>query len=336
MFRVGIVSSLRPITSPIVVQAARRPQVHSFRAFSNLRSNVLAALQKRSPTLSSSLFTNPSRTLLTDASSVVTRPSQAEAWKRYGITAATVAGTIIAVNAFFNRETRDSLSPTEKAYLNDSFKYAGGGLAVTALAARSLFKSGVAFRVMAGNPWVVLGVSLAGSIGTMMGVMYTPPEDTVLKHAFWLGFNVCQAATLSPLFFLSPAILSRAALYSCGVFGSLSYIGATAANDKYLYMGGPLLAGITVVALSSLAPMALPLGMRGLAVTEAISLYGGLAVFGGFILFDTQKILQHARMAEMGAVPRDPMREAISLELDMINIFIRIVQILTMQQNKRN
>lgn len=57
-------------------------------------------------------------------------------------------------------------------------------------------------------------------------------------------------------------------------------------NDKYLNMGGPLLAGVTVVALSSLAPMALPLGMRSLAVTEAISLYGGLAVFGGFVLFE--------------------------------------------------
>lgn len=34
----------------------------------------------------------------------------------------------------------------------------------------------------------------------------------------------------------------------------------------------------------------------------------------------TQKILQHARMAEQGLVPRDPMREAISLQLDMINI----------------
>ena len=34
----------------------------------------------------------------------------------------------------------------------------------------------------------------------------------------------------------------------------------------------------------------------------------------------TQKILQHARMAEMGAIPRDPMKEAIALELDMINI----------------
>lgn len=99
-----------------------------------------------------------------------------------------------------------------------------------------------------------------GSIGTMMGVFYTPPENSAQKHLFWLvsekmhytryldlttiqGFNACQAATLSPLFFFSPAILSRAALYTCGVVGSLSYVGATATNDKYLYMGGPLLAG---------------------------------------------------------------------------------------------
>lgn len=52
-------------------------------------------------------------------------------------------------------------------------------------------------------------------------------------------------------------------------------------------MGGPLLAGITVVALSSLAPMALPLGTRALAITESISLYGGLAVFGGFVLYES-------------------------------------------------
>ena len=65
-----------------------------------------------------------------------------------------------------------------------------------------------------------------------------------------------------------------------------SILTALLRNDKYLYMGGPLLAGVTVVALSSLAPMALPLGMRGLAISEAISLYGGLAVFSGFVLFE--------------------------------------------------
>lgn len=85
-----------------------------------------------------------------------------------------------------NRETRDGLSPGEMSYLNESFQYTGGGLAITALAARAMFRNGFTFRIMAANPWVVLGVSLVGSIGTMMGAMYTPPENTVLKHAFWV------------------------------------------------------------------------------------------------------------------------------------------------------
>jgi hypothetical protein len=33
---------------------------------------------------------------------------------------------------------------------------------------------------------VVLGVGLVGSIGSMMGVFFTPPERTVQKHIFWL------------------------------------------------------------------------------------------------------------------------------------------------------
>lgn len=40
----------------------------------------------------------------------------------------------------------------EQSYLHESFMYTGGGLALTALAARSLFKSGFAFRVMSANP----------------------------------------------------------------------------------------------------------------------------------------------------------------------------------------
>ena len=51
-----------------------------------------------------------------------------------------------------NRETRDGLSAAEQSYLNESFQYTGGGLLFTALAARSLFKSGAAVRIMSANP----------------------------------------------------------------------------------------------------------------------------------------------------------------------------------------
>jgi len=183
---------------------------------------------------------------------------------------------------------------------------------------------------------VVMGVSLVGSIGSMMGVFYTSPDNVVGKHLCWLGFQTFQALTLSPLLFMNPALLARAGLYTAGVMGSLAYVGATARSDQYLYMGGPLLAGLVVVALSSLAPMVLPVtAMRTLAVSEALSLYGGLAVFGGFTLYDTQKMLAHAREAKMGRIPADPVRESISFELDFINIFIRMVTILSNGQRRK-
>ena len=86
MFRARIVSTLRPLTSPLVLQAARHPQGVAFRSFSSSRPNVLAAVQKRA-TFPSGFFFKQSRTFLTDSAPVVARPTQQEAWKRYGITA---------------------------------------------------------------------------------------------------------------------------------------------------------------------------------------------------------------------------------------------------------
>ncbi|KIM70336.1 hypothetical protein SCLCIDRAFT_1207667 [Scleroderma citrinum Foug A] len=326
-------SAFKPTVCRHVFVVGARSRAPAFSAtlpksnFSTLRNIA----QKRSSLFAPGVF---ARSITTDTHTVTSTSSE-EAWKRFGVTAAAVAGTVILAEAFLNRDTRDPLSPAERSYLHDSFKYTGAGLILTALTARGMFRSGAAYRIMVANPWLVLGVSLAGSIGTMMGVYYTAPENTVQKHLFWTAFNVCQGATLSPLFFFSPAILSRAALYTCGVVGSLSYVGATAQTEKYLYMGGPLLAGVTVVALSSLAPMTLPLGLRGLAIAESLSIYGGLAVFGGFVLYDTQKILQHARAAQMGLITRDPVKEAISLELDILNIFIRMVQLLARRSDNR-
>lgn len=138
------------------------------------------------------------------------------------------------------------------------------------------------------------------------------------------------------MLFFAPSILARAGLYTIGMMGSIAFVGATAKQEKYLYLGGPLLAGVAIVALSGLAPLVIPAtAARTLMWTENLWLYGGLAVFGGFTLYDVQKILQHARMSERGLMRPDPVMESISLELDFINIFVRMVQILAMQQGRR-
>jgi len=135
---------------------------------------------------------------------------------------------------------------------------------------------------------------------------------------------------------MNPSILTRAGLYIVGLMGSLAFAGATAKTNKYLYLGGPLLAGVAIVVLSGLAPMIIPAtAARTLMVTESLWLYSGLAVCGGFTLYDVQKVLHHARLTEQGLRPKDPVNAAISLELDFINIFIRMVQILGMNQNRR-
>lgn len=135
---------------------------------------------------------------------------------------------------------------------------------------------------------------------------------------------------------MQPAILARAGLYTVAMMGSIAFVGATAKQEKYLYLGGPLLAGVAVVAVSGLAPLVLPVtAARTLMLTEKIWLYGGLAVFGGFTLYDTQKILHHARLANAGMVKKDVVNESISLELDFLNIFIRMVQILGMRNQRK-
>ena len=135
---------------------------------------------------------------------------------------------------------------------------------------------------------------------------------------------------------MQPAILARAGLYTVAMMGSIAFVGATAKQEKYLYLGGPLLAGVAIVAVSGLAPLVLPVtAARTLMWTERMWLYGGLAVFGGFTLYDTQKILHHARMANAGMVKKDVVNESISLELDFLNIFIRMVQILGMRNQRK-
>lgn len=88
------------------------------------------------------------------------------------------AGTLVAINLVFNRETREDggMPPFERAYLNDTFMHTGLGVGIIGLSARAMFQSGFTYRLMATNPWVVIIGGLALSVGTMMATRATDPS----------------------------------------------------------------------------------------------------------------------------------------------------------------
>ena len=70
---------------------------------------------------------------------------------------------------------------------------------------------------------------------------------------------------------MQPAILARAGLYTVAMMGSIAFVGATAKQEKYLYLGAPLLAGLGIVVVSGFAPLILPAtATRTLMWTENI------------------------------------------------------------------
>lgn len=91
---------------------------------------------------------------------------------------AIIGGTIVAANLLFNREAREDggMPPYERSYLNDTFLHTGLGVGIIGVAASALHRSGWSIRLMTANPWVVIGCSLAASIGTMYGTFATHPD----------------------------------------------------------------------------------------------------------------------------------------------------------------
>lgn len=107
----------------------------------------------------------------------VPRPDTGNLRQRLLYGAAIFGGTVVALNLIFNRETREDggMPIYERSYLNETFMHTGLGVGMIAVAARALHQNGWSFRIMTANPWMVIGLGLVGSIGTMYATFATPP-----------------------------------------------------------------------------------------------------------------------------------------------------------------
>lgn len=87
-------------------------------------------------------------------------------------------GTLVAINAVFNRETREDggMPPFEREYLNNTFLHTGLGVGIIGLTARQMIRSGFVYRIMVTNPWVFAIGGIAISFGTMIATRSISPD----------------------------------------------------------------------------------------------------------------------------------------------------------------
>jgi len=226
-----------------------------------------------------------------------------------------------------------ALEPYVRERLHAVFNAFGGGIVLTGGTAVLAHRLGFV-RVMAGmSPMMLFFVSAGAGIGSMLLCLATPKENVALKMGSFALFNACMGASLAPIAMVAGPIVLKAALYTGAIVGSLSLVAANTPSQELLWMGGPLALGLGVVCVASIAPMFLPAASAAMPMLYNVSMYGGLALFSGFVLYDASRIMHHA--AILPEEDFDPINQSISIYMDTLNIFIRLVTILSGGGNRR-
>ncbi|KAK0717354.1 transmembrane BAX inhibitor domain-containing protein-containing protein 4 [Lasiosphaeria miniovina] len=164
-------------------------------------------------------------------------------------------------------------------------------------------------------------LSLFGSMAFML-LTYWKRHSYPTNLLFLSGFTLLEAYTISVIVsFYQTSIVLNAVLLTGGVFVFLT---AFACQTKYDFTSWMpyLFGGLWGLILFGFMAAFMPYSSTG----ELI--YGGLAalVFSGYILVDTQLVLRKHHVEEEIAA-------AISLYLDIINLFLAILRILNSQSN---
>lgn len=108
--------------------------------------------------------------------------------------------------------------------------------------------------------------------------------------------------------------------------GSLGLVAYNAPSKQFLDLGGPLAVALGLLCGAGLISAFNPAS----ALLTNAYLYGGVGVFGLFVLYDTQKIIEDAKEKAQF----DPIRGALDIYLDAINLFIKFLEIYARSSSK--
>ncbi|XP_029465309.1 growth hormone-inducible transmembrane protein [Rhinatrema bivittatum] len=218
-----------------------------------------------------------------------------------------------------------------KDRIRSTYMYFAGSISLTALSAVAVSRSPAIMNLMMKSSWLAIGATFAAMIGAGMLVRSIPYDRSPIpKHLAWMLHAGVMGAIVAPLTFLGGPLLIRAAWYTAGLVGGLSTVAICAPSEKFLYMGAPLGIGLGVVVASSIGSIFLPPTSVVGAGLYSVAMYGGLLLFGMFLLYDTQKVIKRAETyPTYGQAKFDPINSCLGIYMDTLNIFMRVAIMLS-------
>ncbi len=238
----------------------------------------------------------------------------------------------------FNRSEYYSYTgDTLKAYINKVLLRMGTALAVTGAVAfglyLSLMREGFFFQVLVNYYTPVLVVVSIAQIALclVMGTRLTSLKAGTCTALFY-GYAALTGITFSvlPLSFGAYTVF-QAFLYAAIMFMSCAVIGHTTDIDLTRFRG-MLFGGLIALLVATIASIFIPILRESLLIS-----YFGVILFLGYTAYDMQRIKAFYYQADgYGAVKENlAIYGAFQLYLDFINLFLRILTILSRNRNSR-
>ncbi|KAG5190024.1 inhibitor of apoptosis-promoting Bax1-domain-containing protein [Tribonema minus] len=185
---------------------------------------------------------------------------------------------------------------------------------------------GVTLHLMTNCGGLLSGLGSFGAVIALSSGAYA--SNFTARMGLLLGIGLLQGMTIGELvavaLSINPAIVLLAAAGTAVVFACFAAAALVAKRRTYLYLGGVLGSVTSIMCLMSLLNMF----MRSPMLYE-LQLFGGLVAFCGFVVFDTQLMIEKA----VGG-SRDVALHAMELFVDFVSIFVRILIIMIRNAEK--
>ncbi|NP_001140860.1 Bax inhibitor 1 [Zea mays] len=172
--------------------------------------------------------------------------------------------------------------------------------------------------------WNIGGtLTMLGCVGSIAWLFSVPVYEERKRYGLLMAAALLEGASVGPLVKLAvefdPSILVTAFVGTAIAFACFTGAAMVARRREYLYLGGLLSSGLSILLWLQLAG-----SIFGHSATSFMfEVYFGLLIFLGYVVYDTQEIIERAHRGDM-----DHVKHALTLFTDFVAVLVRVLVIM--------